>query len=155
MPINHIGRYSDPDAPVVVIDATTGQRWPIWVEIDSNAGSAANTALEIHPAVNFASGHRYIVALRNLKDAGGQTIPAPEGFRYYRDQLASSEGPINAQRARFESIFNTLRGAGSGARTSTSPGTSRSPPTRTSPRASSTSGMTPWRASATRPPATA
>jgi hypothetical protein len=111
-PINHIGRYSDPDAPVVVIDATTGQRQPIWVEIDSNAGSAATTALEIHPAVNFASGHRYIVALRNLKDAAGQTIPAPEGFRYYRDQLPSNEAPINAQRPRFESIFSTLRGAG-------------------------------------------
>ena len=26
-----------PNAPVVVIDATTGKRWPIWVEIDSNA----------------------------------------------------------------------------------------------------------------------
>jgi hypothetical protein len=111
-PINHIGRYADPDAPVVVVDAATGQRQPIWVEIDSNGGSPGSTALEIHPAVNFASGHRYIVALRNLKDAGGQTIQAPEGFRYYRDQLPSSEGPINAHRSRFESIFNTLRGAG-------------------------------------------
>jgi len=111
-PINHIGRYVEPDAPVVVIDATTGQRQPIWVEIDSNGGSPAKTALEIHPAVNFASGHRYIVALRNLKDAGGQTIPAPEGFRYYRDDLPSGDGPINAQRSRFDSIFSTLRGAG-------------------------------------------
>jgi hypothetical protein len=111
-PLNHLGQYADPDAPVVVIDATTGQRWPIWVEIDSNAGSPAATALEIHPAVNFAAGHRYVVALRNMKDGGGATIPAPEGFRYYRDQLPSSEAPINAQRPRFESIFNTLRGAG-------------------------------------------
>ncbi|HSD24496.1 MAG TPA: hypothetical protein VLB79_09235 [Solirubrobacterales bacterium] len=111
-PLNHLGRYADPDAPVIVIDAMTGQRQPIWVEIDSNASSPAQTALEIHPAVNLASGHRYIVALRNLRDAAGQTIPAPEGFRYYRDQLPSSEGPINAQRSRFESIFNTLRGAG-------------------------------------------
>jgi len=112
VPINHLGRFSEPDQPVAVIDTTTGQRWPIWVEIDSNAGSPGSTALEIHPAVNFAAGHRYVVAMRNLKDAGGQTIPAPEGFRYYRDQLPSSETPINAQRPRFESIFNTLRSAG-------------------------------------------
>jgi hypothetical protein len=112
VPINHLGRFSEPDQPVVVIDATTGQRWPIWVEIDSNGGSPASTALEIHPAVNFASGHRYVVAMRNLKDAAGQAIPAPEGFRYYRDQLPSKEAPINGQRARFESIFNTLRSAG-------------------------------------------
>ena len=111
-PLNHLGRYSEPDAPVVVIDAATGQRQPIWVEIDSNASTPAATALEIHPAVNFASGHRYIVALRNLKDGAGQPIAAPEGFRYYRDQLPSNEGPINAQRSRFESIFTTLRSAG-------------------------------------------
>ena len=111
VPINHLGRFSEPDQPIVVIDATTGQRWPIWVEIDSNGGSPESTALEIHPAVNFASGHRYVVAMRNLKDSAGQTIAAPEGFRYYRDQLPSDQGPINAQRARFESIFNTLRGA--------------------------------------------
>ena len=111
-PLNHLGRYSEPDAPVVVIDAATGQRQPIWVEIDSNASTPAATALEIHPAVNFASGHRYIVALRNLKDGAGQPIAAPEGFRYYRDQLPSNDGPINAQRSRFESIFTTLRSAG-------------------------------------------
>jgi hypothetical protein len=111
-PLNHLGRYSEPDAPVVVIDAATGQRQPIWVEIDSNASTPAATALEIHPAVNFASGHRYIVALRNLKDGAGQPIAAPEGFRYYRDQLPSNEGPINAQRSRFESVFTTLRSAG-------------------------------------------
>ena len=29
-PINHIGRYREPDAPVVVIDAETGRRQPIW-----------------------------------------------------------------------------------------------------------------------------
>ena len=111
-PLNHLGRYSEPDAPVAVIDAATGQRQPIWVEIDSNASTPAATALEIHPAVNFASGHRYIVALRNLKDGAGQPIAAPEGFRYYRDQLPSNDGPINAQRSRFESIFTTLRSAG-------------------------------------------
>jgi hypothetical protein len=111
VPINHLGRYSEPDQPVVVIDATTGQRWPIWVEIDSNGGSPGSTALEIHPSVNFAAGHRYVVAMRNLKDANGQAIPAPDGFRYYRDQLPSSDAPINAQRGRFESIFNTLRAA--------------------------------------------
>src|SRR5437660_4930184 len=34
-PINGIGRYRTTNAPVVVIDASTGVRWPIWIEIDS------------------------------------------------------------------------------------------------------------------------
>ncbi len=111
VPLSHLGQYSKKDAPIVVIDADTGQRWPIWVEIDSNASTAAETAMLIHPAKNFASGDRYIVAMRNLKNAGGTTLSAPEGFRYYRDDLPSDEAQINAQRSRFDSIFKTLRSA--------------------------------------------
>src|SRR5262249_358602 len=62
-PINNIRAYRRGNAPVVVIDAATGKRWPIWVEIDSTATNPSKAALEIHPAVNFAAGHRYIVAL--------------------------------------------------------------------------------------------
>ncbi len=111
VPINHIGRYRDPDQPIVVIDAETGERWPIWAEIDSNATTPEATALVIHPAVNFASGHRYIVALRNLKTADGGTIKAPPGFRYYRDRLPSNKPVINRQRGHFQHIFHKLRKA--------------------------------------------
>src|SRR5207237_8531231 len=99
-PINAIGRYRNANAPVVVIDTNTGQRWPIWVEIDSTV-KAGKANLEIHPAVNFTSGDRYIVALRNLK-VGKQQLQAPEGFRVYRDNLPSSEEKVNARRSHFE-----------------------------------------------------
>ncbi len=112
VPINHLGRYTDRNTPVVVIDANTGKRWPIWVEIDSNASSPDDTALLIHPAKNFNAKHRYIVALRNLKDSSGKAIAAPEGFRYYRDDLPSNKAAINKQRGRFERVFRDLRSAG-------------------------------------------
>ncbi len=111
MPLTNLGQYMNKDAPVVVIDANTGKRWPIWVEIDSNATTPADTAMLIHPAKNFASGHRYIVAMRNLKNAAGDTLSAPQGFRYYRDDLPSDEAQINAQRSRFDSIFKKLHNA--------------------------------------------
>lgn len=38
VPITDIPRYLDDDAPVIVINADTGQRHPIWAELDSNAG---------------------------------------------------------------------------------------------------------------------
>ena len=109
--LNDLGKYARQEAPVVVIDATTGERQPIWVELDSNAPNAARTALLIHPARNFESGHRYIVALRKLQDADGERIHAPEGFRYYRDGLSVDDPAVEAQRARFEGIFDTLRDA--------------------------------------------
>src|SRR5262249_26731023 len=105
VPINHIGRYRQRNTPVVVIDAAPGTRWPIWVEIDSTASAPSKAALEIHPAVNFASGHRYIVALRNLRDAAGTRIEAPAAFRYYRDRVPSKQPEIDARRKHFEEIF--------------------------------------------------
>jgi hypothetical protein len=111
LPLSDLSRNEDQTSkePIVVIDATTGKRTPIWVELDSNAGTPASTALLIHGATQFESGHRYIVAMRKLKDAAGQTLAAPEGFRYYRDQLPSKEAAIKGQSKRFENIFRALR----------------------------------------------
>jgi hypothetical protein len=111
VPINELVRYKRRSAPVVVIDANTGKRWPIWVEIDSTA-KPEKANLEIHPAVNFTSGHRYIVALRNLKNAKKKHLQAPAGFRYFRDNLPSSEERVNERRPHFEEIFSKLQRAG-------------------------------------------
>ncbi|MGH8591520.1 MAG: hypothetical protein ACREXX_20040, partial [Gammaproteobacteria bacterium] len=54
----------------------------------------------------------FIVALRELKDADGKTILAPEGFRCYRDRLPTRRAPIKRRRSHFEGIFDTLRQAG-------------------------------------------
>ncbi len=110
VPINHLAHYRAPNAPVVVIDANTGQRWPIWVEIDSTV-KAEKANLEIHPAVNFTSGDRYIVALRNLKNAKKEHLQAPESFRTYRDNLPSSEEKVNERRPHFEELFSKLQAA--------------------------------------------
>ena len=66
---------SDPTQPVVVINARTGERQLVWSEIDSNPTDQRDVTLIIRPAKNFAEGERYIVALRNLKNAQGETIP--------------------------------------------------------------------------------
>jgi hypothetical protein len=112
VPINHLGQYKRPNAPVVVIDTTTGQRWPIWTEIDSGASNQSKAVVEIHPAVNFTSGHRYIVALRRLKNAAGEKLEAPAAFRYFREDAPSEQEAINNRRAHYEEIFSTLESAG-------------------------------------------
>ena len=48
--------------------------------------------------------------MRKLQD-GSAKMPAPEGFRYYRDDLPSDDAAINDQRKRFEKIFRALRKA--------------------------------------------
>ncbi len=112
VPLSHLSRYTQPDQKAVVIDAETGERWPIWVEVDANAPDDASRALLITPAKNFDEKKRYIVALRNLTDASGNALEAPDGFRYYRDSWPSKESRINERRSHFEGIFSKLGQAG-------------------------------------------
>ncbi len=111
-PINHLARYSKKNTAIVVIDAKTGRRWPIWAEIDSTAAEPSQRVLEIHPAVNFDSGHRYIVALRHVENAAGKKFEAPAAFRYYRDEVPTKQGRINARRKHFRGIFSRLKKVG-------------------------------------------
>ena len=166
----------DADAPILVIDADTGERHPIWVEIDGSgtaqslcdaptslvdtAGLVAgelgldgplasvsglldtlgsgcsltlqpilaalgeglhatllpNNALKVdppallmRPAKNFKDGHRYIVALRNLKNAEGAILEAPAAFRVYRDRFSSDLEPVSARRDHMEDLIARLQ----------------------------------------------
>ena len=110
--LDHLGRYSEANQKAVVIDADTGERWPIWVQIDSNAGDPTRAALMVSPSVNFKAKGHYIVALRNLTDVNGAPLEAPNAFRYYRDDLPSDQVAINSRRDHFEDLFNVLRDSG-------------------------------------------
>ena len=111
VPITDMRQAYRRDQPIVVIDAKARERHLIWSELDANAESPEDVVLHIRPGRNFVEGRRYIVALRNLKDAGGKTIPAQPAFRIYRDRVATDEPLIETRRAHFESIFRTLRRA--------------------------------------------
>jgi hypothetical protein len=109
--------YADADQPVVVIDADTGERQPIFAELDANPnhydpGNTADVNLIIRPTVNFLEGHRYVVALHNLKDAADNPVEAPLAFRIYRDNLATTDPEVEARRTHMESLLQTLSGEG-------------------------------------------
>jgi hypothetical protein len=102
VPITDMARTYDRDQPIVVINARTGRRHLIWAELDSNAGTPADTALLIHPGINWREGERYIVALRNLRRADGSTIQAPLAFRQ----------AVKGRERRMPDILRRLRWAG-------------------------------------------
>lgn len=110
--LTDLGRYTDQDAPVVVLNARTGERHPIWVEVDANASSDAKRNLLIAPARNFEEGERYVVVLRDLRDRDGQAIPAGDAFRIYRDRLPSEQPEVEARRAHMDGVIATAERAG-------------------------------------------
>ncbi|MFM8972043.1 MAG: hypothetical protein ACKOOG_05280 [Actinomycetota bacterium] len=111
-PITDIGRSLRADAPIVLLDATTGARWPHWAELDAQADPAEGALLVIRPARNLVEGHRYIVALRNLRTASGAAIPAQRGFTLYRDRIATGDARLEARRAHLDSVMNQAGAAG-------------------------------------------
>ena len=113
-PLDHIqdlSWYQQPDAPIVLLDADTGQRHPFWSELDSHATDPAEQLLILRPATNLLEGHRYIVALRDLRTADGSVIPARPTFAAYRDG-APGPGVVEARRPHLERIFAELGAAG-------------------------------------------
>jgi hypothetical protein len=110
--LNNLERSFAPGQAIVVIDAHTLKRQLIWAEVDANASTAANAALEIHPAVNFLEGHRYIVALRNLRDSDNKPIEAQAEFRALRDHRPTKDPAIEERRAHYRGIFHRLSKAG-------------------------------------------
>src|SRR5215212_7659609 len=85
VPINDLARYRDNDAAVVVLDADTLKRNPIWTEMDTQASSDSVRNLIVRPARNFQEGHTYIVALFFFKQKTAYEIPVGDAFRGYRE----------------------------------------------------------------------
>ena len=115
-PVTNLGLNSQRSPGVVLLDAQTGRRSPVWVEIDQYTQEAgpipAGTVqqdLMIHPAVNLTDGHRYIVALRHLVKDDGTAAQPSAAFRTYRDGTAPATDP---RRAHMENVFGTLQKAG-------------------------------------------
>lgn len=100
-------------SPVMVFDATTGQQWPVWAEIDQVTPDPANPVLFIRPQTNYIEGHTYVVALRNLKDSAGNTLPASPVFQAYLNgtDLPGVAG-FEAHKASMDHILSELDGWG-------------------------------------------
>ena len=108
VPITDMARSFDASQPVVVVNARTHERQVIWAEIDSNPKNPRDVTLLIRPGKNFEEGERYIVALRRLKNAEGETLGPRDEFRAYRDGLTTNDAAIERRRVHYEGIFDDL-----------------------------------------------
>ncbi len=98
------------DSAVQIIDFATGDRVPLFAELDANAIAPARQALLIRPMARLEPATRYVVALVGLHDASGHALE-PAGFAALRDH-----GPLNKSleplAASYEEIFAALASAG-------------------------------------------
>jgi hypothetical protein len=107
-PSTDIGASLDPDAPIVVLDTTTGERLAYWAELDAQATDDADRLLMIHPATSLPEGHHVIVALRDLRDSSGTPIPPTPAFEAALDGTPEP----NTRLADIVPMFDALRADG-------------------------------------------
>jgi hypothetical protein len=110
--ITDLSASLEPDSPVVVIRASTGEQHLVFAELDANTDDPAEQTFIIRPMVQFERGERYIVALRNLRDSNGDLLPAPDVFRAFRDDTLTDNTAIEERRAAMEAMFSELQEAG-------------------------------------------
>jgi hypothetical protein len=97
----------------VLLNATTGEPHPHFVELDVSAEDPSERLLMIRPAVPFDYGTRYIVGIRGLEKTGGGSVDVSEAFRKLRDGESSQNGDIEFRREHFEdNVFTPLETAG-------------------------------------------
>ena len=111
--INDIGRSLERDSPIVIVDARSGKRVPLWAERDL-LSAPGSQSLIVRPAIDFIDGHRYVVAVRHLVDADGNPLPPSPAFAAYRDGTCTTDATFESRRPAMEAIFKTLRSAGIG-----------------------------------------
>ncbi len=95
------------DYPTLVIDATTGERIPHWVESDFLSDDKEPQLFVIRPAIPLPRDTEIVVGVRGL-DA-----EAPDAFAALRDGTETEWFGIDARRPHFEEVvFPTLEAAG-------------------------------------------
>ncbi len=113
-PIGDLSQSLSPDSPVMVVRAATGEPHLVFAELDANTEDPEEKTFLIRPMDQYERGERYIVVLRNLRDAAGELLEAPEVFRAYRDGIPTDNPDIEARRPAMEDIFAVLDDAGIG-----------------------------------------
>jgi len=102
-PSTDIGASLALDAPIVLLDTTSGERLAYWAELDAPAPEGQQL-LTIHPAASLPEGHRIVVGLRNLKDSAGNVLERSTAF-----QAALDNEPEPLERARsFRELLQPL-----------------------------------------------
>src|SRR5215210_5671807 len=101
-PLTNLRRGLAKKSPVMVFNARTGRRHPIWAELDMNAPKPKDRLLIIRPARNFEEGERYVVVLRNLRDARGRRLRRGS-FRSRR--LGRLIGDIRDAKVKFRQVY--------------------------------------------------
>jgi hypothetical protein len=99
------------DAPIVLVNADTGERAPYFAEVDQNTTDVLKRNLIIRPLARLATNAHYVVGIRkSVKAADGGDLSISSGFA--AALAGSSVGHDRFDAKRYTQIFSALDSAG-------------------------------------------
>ena len=101
------------DAPIVVLNAETGERVPYFAELDAVAEYDAQRLLIIRPVVPLEHATRYVVGLRDLVKRDGSAVDVSPAFAQLRDGTETDTWDVEGRREYFDTeVFPALEAEG-------------------------------------------
>lgn len=108
-----IERSQAAESPSILLDVTTGEHVPHWVEVDAHATDSAGKLTILWPAQALDFDHHYIVAYRDLQRVDGAPVDPSPAFEALRAGARSDDPNLTHRRALYEdTIFPELELAG-------------------------------------------
>jgi len=96
-------------SPIWLLAYDSGERVPLFAELDANAEGDKVPALIIRPQVPLKFNSRYVVVLRSsLKDGAGGPLQPPDPFRRLRDGEPTSNPTLQGFAAHVEEVLTFL-----------------------------------------------
>ncbi|MCP4922202.1 MAG: hypothetical protein GY913_35320 [Proteobacteria bacterium] len=101
------------DAPIVVLNAETGERVPYFAELDAVAEYDTQRLLIVRPVVPLDHATRYVVGIRDLSQRDGSPVEVSPAFAQLRDNTETDTWDVEGRREYFDTqIFPTLEAEG-------------------------------------------
>gem|GEM_PF-603926 len=101
------------DSDIALFDMETGKRIMFMAEMDMNYRDKPKYddrhPLIIRPMEPMVMGHRHVLAMKNvITDVDGNTLTSPAAFAALRDNVITTNEPIETRRSDFEDMFEFL-----------------------------------------------
>lgn len=102
-----------PDAPVLLIDVDTGERYAAWAETDVRGEGPSQQPFIVRPAQGLPFGARIAAVVTDaVVDTDGEPLRSPVAFAALRDGMTTTSPSIEARREAMESLFARLQDEG-------------------------------------------
>jgi len=98
-----------PESGVQVIDRDTGERVPVWAELDLHGEAPDEQTLIVRPMRGLPFGRRVAVVVTDaVLTEGGEPAEAPAPFAALRDGRPTDSAALEAMRPGYEALFEFL-----------------------------------------------